>query len=353
MIAAELDWPGLSLPARIFVYEHVCGGGLTSEPLLLSLRRQGRAMLRAALEDLDRLPGVRVVATLDVRFDPGELPGEIHVVKTPREARRRFLELAREANGTLLVAPETSGLLGRLSRDVIDAGGTLLGSHPPLVDLATDKLKLAAHLAAAGVPSPMARPFETSQKFSGPVVVKPRRGAGSEDVYRFSSTPPSRGLPERELIIAPYVEGIPASVLFLIGRETASALLPSRQHISSGGRLRYLGGSLPLPGSMAARAVALGRRAIECLPGLRGFTGVDLVLSEKNPGEDRVIEINPRLTTSYTALRRLARNNLAGCWLDVWTGGNPGTPRWNVRDLCFTIDGRVTSSTDPHGQGRA
>ncbi len=99
--------------------------------------------------------------------------------------------------------------------------------------------------------------------------------------------------------------------------------------------------------------MALGRRAIECLPGLRGFTGVDLVLSEKNPGEDRVIEINPRLTTSYTALRRLARNNLAGCWLDVWTGGNPGTPRWNVRDLCFTIDGRVTCSTDPHGQSRA
>jgi hypothetical protein len=60
-------------------------------------------------------------------------------------------------------------------------------------------------------------------------------------------------------------------------------------------------------------AAALARSAAD----LRGPVGVDLVLAAAGPV---VIEINPRLTTSWIGLRRIARVSLAGLLLDAARG---------------------------------
>ena len=72
-----------------------------------------------------------------------------------------------------------------------------------------------------------------------------------------------------------------------------------------------------------------------------GYLGVDLVLGEAADGsDDVVIEINPRLTTSYVGLRALARENLAAAMLDVASGR---TPRLSFADrqLEFDSDGTI------------
>ncbi|HEV3003063.1 MAG TPA: ATP-grasp domain-containing protein, partial [Pirellulales bacterium] len=47
-----------------------------------------------------------------------------------------------------------------------------------------------------------------------------------------------------------------------------------------------------------------------------GYLGVDLVLGGPDDGsDDVVIEINPRLTTSYIGLRAACRENLAAAML--------------------------------------
>ncbi len=58
----------------------------------------------------------------------------------------------------------------------------------------------------------------------------------------------------------------------------------------------------------SAGAMKLACSGTSLIPGLRGYVGVDMVLSE-----DAVllIEINPRITTSYIALRQVIRLNLA------------------------------------------
>jgi hypothetical protein len=47
--------------------------------------------------------------------------------------------------------------------------------------------------------------------------------------------------------------------------------------------------------------------ACRTIPGLRGFVGVDLLLDEET-GTVTVVEINPRLTTSYLGYRQLAQS---------------------------------------------
>ena len=55
------------------------------------------------------------------------------------------------------------------------------------------------------------------------------------------------------------------------------------------------------------------------IPGLWGYVGVDLMLAKEGPV---VLEINPRLTTSYCGLRRALGINTAAMVLDLLrTGG--------------------------------
>jgi len=81
---------------------------------------------------------------------------------------------------------------------------------------------------------------------------------------------------------------------------------------------------------------------MEAVPGLRGYVGVDLVLGPNDDGnEDWVIEINPRLTTSYIGLRVVAKANLAEAMLRV-VGGEIVPPLdWHPDVVHFHADGRV------------
>ena len=100
---------------------------------------------------------------------------------------------------------------------------------------------------------------------------------------------------------------------------------------------------LPLEPALARRANELAARAVAALPnplGL-GYVGFDLVLGDAPNGQDDVvIEINPRLTTSYVGLRALARENLAAAMLDAACGRAPRLS-FADRQLEFDSDGTI------------
>jgi predicted ATP-grasp superfamily ATP-dependent carboligase len=118
-----------------------------------------------------------------------------------------------------------------------------------------------------------------------------------------------------------YCPGLAASVAVLCGPAGNLPLPACRQRISNEGRFRYLGGEAPLDPVRFRRAQSLALAAIGCLPPTIGYIGVDLVLGESADGsDDVVIEVNPRLTTSYIGLRRLVQTNLAAAMLAVAEG---------------------------------
>jgi predicted ATP-grasp superfamily ATP-dependent carboligase len=180
-------------------------------------------------------------------------------------------------------------------------------------------------LAATGVPVPDGRILEPEESlphdFSYPAVIKPVDGAGSQDTYLVAGPhdmPPAYAWARR---LERYIPGLPTSVAFLCGPSGRVALEPCRQRISEDGRMQYLGGELPLREGLAERARALGERALSAMPAAVGYVGVDLVLGRAPDGsEDAVIEINPRLTTSYIGLRSAAVGSLAEAMWHVARG---------------------------------
>jgi predicted ATP-grasp superfamily ATP-dependent carboligase len=307
---------------RVFLYEYTCA--LADDSAAESLHAEGRAMLSAVLADFGRVSGVEAVT----------LPAEA--------GREAFCELARSSDYTLVIAPEFAGLLAERCRWVEQAGGRLLGPTSDAVGLTADKLLTAHRLLSAGVQTPYCDPFPGRGTF--PAVLKPRDGAGSLATFLvrnqaelMSRAEQARGEGWRgDFIVQRFAPGVAASVAFLLGPGRCVPLLPAAQHLSDDGRFRYLGGRVPLPDGLRERAVSLARRAVEAVPGLRGYVGVDVVLGDS----DQVIEINPRLTTSYVGLRALAETNLAEAMLRVAEGENV-VPRWGAGEVRFGADGAL------------
>jgi predicted ATP-grasp superfamily ATP-dependent carboligase len=316
---------------QVFVYEYCCAG----RPGAAALQAEGRAMLAAVVEDLGRLPGVEAVTLPPARPDTEE---------------RAFRMLARGADWSLVIAPECDGLLAERCRWVEEEGGRLLGPSSAAVWLTGDKLELAHHLLARDVPTPPSLSWRGASPFAFPVVCKPRCGAGSQATFLVrddselsSCVDQARAEGwEGEMIVQPYVPGRAASVALLTGPGKRVALPAAEQLLSDDGRFHYQGGRLALPADLNRRAQRLAGRAAAAVEGLCGYVGVDLVLGEAaGGGGDRVLEINPRLTTSYVGLRALARFNLAEALLAAAAGAPLPPLRWRPGPIRFRADGSV------------
>jgi tyramine---L-glutamate ligase len=283
------------------------------------------------------------------------------VVSTESAADERAL-LARyshEVDWTIIIAPETGGLLADRCRWIKSADGRLLGCAPSLVDLLSDKNRTAEHLAASGIPAPRGqtwRPGELPPEIPCPVVVKPCDGAGAQQTFLVESTSRLHELMtnyESPARIEEFVPGVACSVSFLCGPRDRFPLLPTLQRIEFGRhsheaktashlrKIDYLGGRVPLPVDLAARATRLSCRAVRTLSEPVGYIGVDLVLGDQDNGSrDFVIEINPRFTTSYVGLRAASRSNLAQAMLGVAEGRRPSLS-FNDEPIEFDANGKV------------
>jgi hypothetical protein len=186
--------------------------------------------------------------------------------------------------------------------------------------------------------------------FLYPVVLKPRHGAGSQGVRRIDSVEGFSWdelgrdkLPDDDWLIEQFVPGTAASVAVLCGPRGRFPLPAWRQRLSKDGRFRYLGGAYPLAEPLDARARRLAASAVTALGTagghmVRGYIGVDLVLGDAVDGsQDAVIEINPRLTTSYVGLRRAAKFNLAQAMLLVALGKVPPPLLFDTQPLEFSL----------------
>lgn len=340
----------------IFLHEFATGGSLAGDDLPATWAAEGRAMRRALAADFARLPGVAVWMTLDARL-PDE-PGPWQVARIgPGEEAEVFDRLAATADFTLLVAPETGGILLDRARRIEQVGGRSLGSTPAAIERTADKLRLGDHLACRGIPVPEGRRVTHAvglpADFPYPAVLKPNDGAGSVDTFLVESAAALKGgIGPGPMLLQPYLPGEPRSASFLVGPDgQLDPIGVALQRFAlRDGRFHYLGGSAPVSDSRADRVLG---EAVRSVTGLRGWVGVDFLWDEAR-GRATVLEINPRLTTSYVGWRRLhPRGELARRWLSAWQPGHfsPGgrantAPARLPSAITFDADGTIDDEAE-------
>ena len=319
--------------ARLLIYEYCTALGLGREPSdpAHSLYREGQAMRSAVMAAFANVPGIMLDPINDL---------------TEANEEAELKEQAQGCELAIVIAPEFQSLLLTRTRWLRESGCQVLGSTDDALRFTSDKFALARHWHHQGIPTPTTDLADVAPRF--PCVVKPREGAGST-ATRLVHRPEEyaeaiaavRESPAGEPLVQEYTPGMPVSVSFLVGPGIIQPLLPGRQRLSSDGHFHYQGGEFPLRGEEAERAVRLARRAIEVVPGLHGYVGVDLILGPDPSGrDDRAIEINPRFTTSIVGLVALARGSLGQALLRV-TAGQPVELDWTPGTLSFGPDGSL------------
>ena len=325
--------PKIESQLKLFVCEFITGGGLSAEALPESLVKEGTLMRDALLIDLIEMEEYEIITTHDVRL------GAMALVQNslPVEAGL-FTEVFKEALGQVdlvwLIAPETDGILLSLSELCYAADVVFLGCGFDATLIGTSKSLTYEALQAANIhtlPVIAGEDFVTDEEFTlakslqpldlSAWVAKPEDGAGCDGINIFNDLPKLMVWLKQDdrylnYLIQPYQQGIAASISMLCRDGKCWLLSCNQQHITSDGQTFNLSG-IAVNGMQAywQRLDTIARRIAKKLPDAAGYIGVDVIIDTEND-EIFVVEINPRLTTSYVGLRESIGYNPAQIILD-------------------------------------
>ncbi len=303
---------------KILVFEYVSGGGLAGQPVPVSLAAEGRMMLQALLDDLKSLPAVQLIVPLDRRCQNLTLPANA----TPRwidpvtDLVAWLPDLIAQCDAVWPVAPESEGLLTMIAQTVTQHGKILLASTASAIQLCTDKLATYQLLAANHVPVVATHRLDSSQAPAFlPCVIKPVDGAGCEGQQIATTQPQFLAITEnleqpQQYIVQPLLEGQAISLSCLFKQGQGWLLCCNQQDMQRiDNRFSLLGCRVNTDNLRRADYQALIERVAQTIPGLWGYVGIDLIeTAEYGP---LILEINPRLTTSYVGIKAATGINLA------------------------------------------
>jgi predicted ATP-grasp superfamily ATP-dependent carboligase len=321
---------------KLLIYEFASGGGFAEKPIPSSILCEGYAMLRTITEDV-KAAGHKVTSILDSRiakFNPPLETENILLVDSWRKTEKAIQEASEKSDGTYIIAPETDGILKKIAEKLEKSNTISLNSSSRAIAKVSNKTLLQKHAERIGLTTPETLTFsinddqeniiqEVDEKLGFPAIFKPVNSVGCEGLSLiYSKTQVSAAiakaanLTNSRFIAQELVQGQPVSVTIISNGVKALPISLNKQHVSLKTPKQdstYSGGTTPFDHPQNAKAFAAAKRLVESIKELRGYIGVDLILTEKEPV---VIEINPRLTTSYIGTRKVLNINLAQTLID-------------------------------------
>lgn len=361
---------------QLAVLEYLCGGGLVSEGAdvtnrheLQGLFQEGFGMLRSLIEDLAAC-GHSVATVIDPQaMERGELNSlrtiaSVHLLDDKDSGSDGFLShwirVARKVDRALVIAPEIDGELLRITQAMRASGVAIWGASDSFLAHGCDKLASATTLSErSGYPQTWSvmewldatqRNALSLKKISEEGwVLKDRFGAGCNDIRWFSDTPslmqflesrqgvyaeePLGKRNRNHWMVQQWVPGRSASLSCLASPGGGVRLVGCMgQSIERTESVRYSGGDGPLWPEHHDFLQAWVERTVAPFVGVCGWFGLDVVIAPTGeahgntngrPLDVQLIEINPRLTTSYVGWRELVGPALAEGVLgisDTWAG---------------------------------
>ncbi len=313
---------------KVIVYEHVSGGGYCGRLIPPSFLAEGFAMLCSIVADF-KAAGHTVTVLLDDRLSRLNPPiGADFVIPVfySNEPQRFLISIAKINDATYVIAPESGKDLKTFVTLIEKTEKITLNCESETIGKVGDKAVLYEELEKTGFMVPKTLVLENDNamqdilhEISYPLIFKPVDGVGAcglSIVREFSQV--GRALlkmdkesTSKRFIVQEFIEGERVSVSLLSTGKRALAISLNKQNMTISGPdelSSYEGGVVPFEHPRKDDAFAVAEKVVELFPGLRGYVGVDLILTEK---ASFVVDVNPRLTTSFVGLHKVAGFNVA------------------------------------------
>lgn len=303
---------------KLFLFEFATCG----EKIEDSIAVEGLAMFKAAYDGFKKYYDVHGFVRPEYSFLFDFPSGDITLLE----------DYLSESDAFLIVAPEDENLLLELTK-VGERYAENLGSSSRAILVVSDKWKLYKKLKGS------VRIPETSKKpLDGRFIIKPRISCAGEGISFGSGNVPNGYIAQE------YIEGKNLSVSVIVKDGECRTVSVNEQLLDG---FKYAGAILParVDEKIAKDVEEEALKAVECIEGLNGYVGVDIVYSD----QPYVIEINARLTTPVSAFERAYGVSLA----DMLIGKLPkfarrqiirkgtGFAKWYVKsgEWCLQISG--------------
>ncbi len=291
---------------KIFICEFITAGGLNRADLPPSLVREGTMMRDALLRDLSLLPEIVIITTHDARLS-SPISNSVPI-SAQDDAWVIWQDLLQNCDAAFIIAPETDNTLADLVNLVNHCNVLHLGCSFSAIKLASSKYQTFQQLVKAGINVVAtyrlnefgAKEFDSDSRRW---VAKPDDGAGCDDTAYLETTAEVEqwlNNSATNYVIQPYIEGVAASISMLCKDGKAWLLSCNQQKVELVNKQFVYSGSV-VNGLQAndERFDHIAQQISSAMPDLAGYVGVDVIVSDD---KITVLEINPRLTTSFAGL---------------------------------------------------
>lgn len=322
---------------NLAIIECFSGGNYAGQKMSSSILCEAYGMVRSLVSDC-KIAGHHVTTLMDSRLRAFNAPNEadkISSVSSPQEFYSKLVEISGQVDAVYVIAPESGQVLEKLVEYVVDSGGTSLNCEYDGIKRVSNKMTVYETLKKRGTKIVETVLLDVDEKIDNiihlikdleyPMIFKPLDGVSCEGLSIVKDRSEiveavkkvMRTSLSKQFIAQKLVKGKASSACIISNGDKVLSMTLNRQFVNLASpkeQSGYYGGSVPFDHKLEDRALMAAKKAVEVLSGLKGYVGVDMILTDEEPV---IIEVNPRLTVSYIGLRKIMNFNQAEAIIDA------------------------------------
>lgn len=289
---------------------------------------QGEMMRDALLSDLSLL-SYQIRSTVDARLTPPKNCTSYATVGVQDDPWQMWRDEMQQADAVWIIAPETDGYLERMTTIALQYNKVIIGCGLRAVQTFGHKYGSYQLLKTSGLDTVPTYQFsdwlsvDDKTMTENRWLAKPNDGAGCEETVCFASANSlqqwiMQNNKQETHIIQPFIEGVPASIACVVHQGKATVLSCNQQLVTiEMNGLHYQGCIVNGLQEHWAEFGGLANQVASLLSDIEGYIGIDLIVGKNN--QLTVVEVNPRLTTSYIVLHEATAYNPAELIMNTLT----------------------------------
>ena len=306
----------ISMAKKVLLYEYVTGGGLINEALKSNLYKEAKLMITTLIKDSENNENINSSFFCDNRLSISSVSNSIKINKKNYKKiyNKKILD---KFDYIIPILPESNNNLYNYVKFLNDNNIKNLISSPRAIMNTSDKwlfYKKCLNSQIKTIPT-----YLDKCDLRSNIIIKDRYGEGCSSIKLYKTKRSIiENIENQNKIMQPYIEGIDLSLSVFFDREKFHILSVNKQNLSinKDNLIKLKSILVNITVSFEEKIYALVNKIHKSFFGLYGYIGIDIIVDDKNIF---VVEINPRLTTSFVGIKYTKGINL----LDLISKKNP------------------------------